>query len=163
MMADTVAAWVAIGSNIGDPVHQVRQALRALSRLPDSRLEACSSLYRNPPMGPQDQPDFINAVARLRTSLQPLALLDVLQAIERLHGRVRHRVWGERTLDLDLILYGARRIQESRLTVPHPGLAERAFVLGPLAEIDPGLEIPGLGAVDALLERVDDAALQRVT
>ncbi|MCS4505175.1 2-amino-4-hydroxy-6-hydroxymethyldihydropteridine pyrophosphokinase [wastewater metagenome] len=161
-MRSSLPAWVAVGSNIGGPVTQVRQAMAALEALPETRLEACSSLYRNPPMGPQDQPDFVNAVVRLRTSLEPLALLDALQAIERAQGRVRHRRWGERTLDLDLVLYGEQRIDHPRLVVPHPGIGERAFVLRPLQEIDPGLDVPGQGVVDALLARVDDAALQRV-
>ncbi len=163
MATERIRAWVALGSNLDDPVAHVRRAFDELSALPGSRLAACSSLYRNPPMGPQDQPDYVNAVVRLETSLSPLRLLDALQAIERDHGRERRRHWGERTLDLDLILYGQRRLAHPRLTVPHPGIRERAFVLVPLAELDARVEVPGHGTVDALLSGVDDAALQRLS
>jgi 2-amino-4-hydroxy-6-hydroxymethyldihydropteridine diphosphokinase len=113
-------------------------------------------------MGPQDQPDYLNAVARLRTGLAPEALLDGLQGIESRHGRVRGRHWGPRTLDLDILLYGDRVLVTSRLRVPHPGIAQRNFVLYPLAEIDSHLEIPGHGRLADLLKRCPRDRLTRL-
>ncbi len=150
MNGDRVSAYLGLGSNLADPPAQLRRALAALARLPDSRLQAVSGLYRSPPMGPPDQPDYVNAVARLDTRLSPLALLDRLQAIERAQGRVRGIHWGPRTLDLDLLLHGRARMRTERLVLPHPGLHERPFVLVPLAEIAPRLVLPG-GAVVAEL------------
>ncbi|MCC7412549.1 MAG: 2-amino-4-hydroxy-6-hydroxymethyldihydropteridine diphosphokinase [Gammaproteobacteria bacterium] len=150
-MSGRVRAYIGLGSNLDDPVAQVRRGAQALARLPDSALVAVSSLYRTPPMGPADQPDFINAVATVDTGLAPEALLDALQAIELAQGRRRTRHWGERTLDLDILLYGDRVIASPRLRVPHPGIARRAFVLAPLAELAPDLCIPAHGGVAALL------------
>lgn len=158
-----VLAAVGIGSNLADPVTQVRTAIAALAILADTELLAASSLYRNPPMGPQDQPDFVNAAALLRTRLQPLALLDRLQEVERQQGRVRDVRWGPRTIDLDLLLYGDQVIDEPRLTTPHPGLHERAFVLYPLAEIaPPGLMVPGRGRVADLVAACSADGLVRL-
>lgn len=128
-------AYIGLGSNLESPVAQVRQALDELGGLPLSTLVAQSSLYATPPVGPQDQPDFINAVAVIKTALSPLALLDQLQALEQRHRRQRLRHWGPRTLDLDLLLYGQQTIERPRLKVPHPYMHERAFVLVPLAEV----------------------------
>jgi 2-amino-4-hydroxy-6-hydroxymethyldihydropteridine diphosphokinase len=155
-------AWVGLGSNLGDPAAQLRSALIRLGRLPQTRLVARSHLYRNPPMGPQDQPDFVNAVARLATRLDPLRLLHELQRIERQAGRVRGRRWGERVLDLDLLLWGDRALNTPELVLPHPGMPERAFVLYPLAELAPGLRVPGYGALGDLLRRVSDSELVRL-
>jgi 2-amino-4-hydroxy-6-hydroxymethyldihydropteridine diphosphokinase len=113
-------------------------------------------------MGPQDQPDYINAAALLETTLGPHALLDALQAVERAHHRVRERHWGPRTLDLDLLTFGSACLADARLTVPHPGLALRAFVVFPLAEIAPELEIPGLPAPGALRDHMDEAGIVRL-
>jgi len=109
-------------------------------------------LFQSPPMGPQDQPDYLNAVALLETELGPERLLDGLQAIEDQHGRLRSRHWGERTLDLDILLYGDRQINTARLTVPHIGLAEREFVLYPLEKIQPELVVPGKGKLTDLIK-----------
>ncbi len=144
-------AYIGLGSNLQGPRRQLEQALDELAALPHSRLLKASGFYLSPPLGPADQPDYLNAVALLETDLAPLALLDRLQALEHAQGRVRTRRWGPRTLDLDLLLYGRRRIDHPRLTVPHPGIDERDFVLKPLAEIAPRLEVPGLGRVEALL------------
>lgn len=147
-------AFVGLGSNLDDPAAQVAAALRALARLPESRLLSQSRRYRNPPMGPADQPDYVNAVAEVETGLDPHALLDALLAVETAQGR--HRTgerWGPRVLDLDLLLYGDRCIEDARLTVPHPGMHERNFVLYPLQEIAPDLQIPGLGSLAALCAR----------
>jgi 2-amino-4-hydroxy-6-hydroxymethyldihydropteridine diphosphokinase len=134
-------AYIGLGSNLDAPIEQVRQALSELDMLPLSRLLASSSLYTSRPVGPQDQPDFINAVAALETLLSPLALLDQLQALEQQHRRRRQRHWGPRTLDLDLLLYSNTLINTPRLRVPHPQMTARAFVLAPLAEIAPSLEL----------------------
>ena len=161
--AGPVTAYVGVGANLDEPRRQVETALVELDGLPATRVARVSSLYRTPPMGPQDQPDYINAVAELETGLGPLALLDELQRLEHLHRRVRgSERWGPRTLDLDLLLYGALTLDEPRLTVPHPGLAQRAFVLVPLAEIAPDLEIPGLGRVRPLREAVSAAGMEKL-
>lgn len=144
-------AYVGLGSNQTDPVDQLRRALLELDLLPRTRLAAQSPLYRSAPVGPPDQPRFINAVAALETALDATALLDGLQAIEQAHGRIRTRRWGPRTLDLDLLLYDDLRRDDPRLTLPHPRLHERAFVLQPLHAIAPDLWIPGHGRVVDLL------------
>jgi len=152
-----VDAYVGIGSNLDSPVSQARQALEELARLPLTQYIAASRLYRSRPVGPQDQPDFINAVALLRTSLSPLALLDQLQALEQRHRRVRRQHWGPRTLDLDLLLYGNERMQLPRLRIPHPELRSRAFVMLPLAELAPQLLLPDGGEIVALAATLADA------
>ncbi|GGX85395.1 2-amino-4-hydroxy-6-hydroxymethyldihydropteridine pyrophosphokinase [Litchfieldella qijiaojingensis] len=135
-------AYIGLGSNLDSPSDQVERALMALDRLPLSQLVARSSLYASRPVGPQDQPDFVNAVAALDTRLSPLALLDQLQALEQRHGRQRLRHWGPRTLDLDLLLYDDSHIDTPRLRVPHPRMVDRGFVLVPLAEVAPTLRLP---------------------
>jgi 2-amino-4-hydroxy-6-hydroxymethyldihydropteridine diphosphokinase len=147
-------AYVALGSNQGDPRAQVERAFADLAALPGSRLVARSRLYVTPPFGPVEQDDFINGVAGLLTQLEPLALLTELRRIEAEHGRVRSLRWGPRTLDLDLLLHGEVRSTDPQLTLPHPGIAERAFVLYPLADIAPELQVPGVGRVADLRERV---------
>lgn len=127
--------YIGLGANVGDPLRQLREAVQALTALPGSRPGPVSPLYRSAPLGPQDQPDFLNAVAVLDTTLAPLELLDALQRIEAAAGRVRDRHWGPRTLDLDLLLYADRQLALPRLTVPHPGIAGRPFVLWPLADL----------------------------
>ncbi len=157
-----VMAWIGLGSNLDDPLRQVNTGLVELDRLPQSRLQACSGLYRSAPMGPQDQPDYINAVASVKTALSAEALLEALQTIEQAHRRIRHEHWGPRTLDLDILLYGDKVIDAPLLRVPHPGLAERNFVLVPLAEIAAQLSVPGLGAVQVLCGAVSNEGLERV-
>lgn len=154
-MAGTVTACIALGSNLEDPREQVRRGFEALATLPQSRLLARSRLYRTSPWGITEQPDFINAAARLETSLTPRALLDALRTIESRAGRVRGVRNGPRVLDLDLLLYGDRIVDEPGLVVPHPRLRERAFVLLPLADVAPELEVPGHGRIRDLLARVD--------
>lgn len=156
-------AYIGIGSNLDDPVGQVRSAITALGQLPDTTVTAVSSLYRSRPVGPQDQPDFTNAVARLETALSAFTLLRHMQSIEDNHGRRREgRRWGPRTLDLDLLLFGDQRINEPDLRVPHPEMTRRGFVLRPLAEIDPEANIPGAGPVRAALENLDTSDLVRL-
>jgi len=149
-----VTAYIGLGSNLQQPIQQVKQALQQLAKIPRTRLMTASALYRSAPLGPADQPDFINAVAALTTRLSPLELLSALQEIERQQGRVREgERWGPRTLDLDLLLYGEQQIHNDRLTVPHPGLGERNFVLYPLSDIaGKDLRIPGLDALGHLLD-----------
>lgn len=149
-MTPLVDVYVGLGSNLEDPIAQVRLALEALGTLPLTERVAASRLYVSRPLGPQDQPDFINAVAHLRTRLSPLALLDQLQALEQRHGRVRRRHWGPRTLDLDLLLYGDECLELPRLRVPHPEMTARSFVLLPLAELSPQLQLPDGRSVAAL-------------
>ncbi|APZ42164.1 2-amino-4-hydroxy-6-hydroxymethyldihydropteridine diphosphokinase [Acidihalobacter ferrooxydans] len=161
-MPERVLAYVGLGSNLQTPEQQLRQALDELARIPRTRLVAQSGLYRNPPMGPVAQPDFVNAAAALETQLPALELLDELQAIEQAHGRVRIERWGPRTLDLDLLLYGDHSIEEPRLRVPHPGLHERPFVLYPLAEIAPELTLPGHGTLSGCLARCSPGSLERI-
>lgn len=127
--------YVGLGANLGDGAAQLRQAVLELDHHPKIEVIACSSLYASAPLGPQDQPDFLNAVCALDCKLEPLALLDLLQAIEQRAGRVRTRRWGPRVLDLDLLLYGALRTHSARLQLPHPELHRRSFVLQPLAEL----------------------------
>ncbi len=135
-------AWIGLGSNLDHPRQQILTALDDLAGLPLTMLSARSSLYGSRPVGPQDQPDFVNAVAVVETRLSPLALLDQLQALEQRHRRVRKRHWGPRTLDLDLLLYDDQVLNLPRLVVPHPWLCERAFVVQPLLEISPELSLP---------------------
>ncbi|HEV7776219.1 MAG TPA: 2-amino-4-hydroxy-6-hydroxymethyldihydropteridine diphosphokinase [Luteibacter sp.] len=151
-----VRAYIALGSNLGDSKRLVRDAMAALGQLPGTRLVASSGLYLTKPWGVTEQPSFVNAVAGVTTTLAPRALLEALLDTERVFGRVRDgERWGPRTLDLDLLLHGDRVLDEDGLSLPHPRLAERAFVLLPLAEIAPTLDIPGLGLVADLLARVD--------
>lgn len=152
--------FVGIGSNLDKPVEQVKQALSALENAAKINRGKTSSLYSSAPMGPQDQPDYINAVVELETDLTAHDLLDELQAIENQQGRVRNRHWGERTLDLDILLYGNKKIMDDRLQIPHPGIADRAFVLYPLFEIAPELEIADLGVVKDLLSSCEKGSLQ---
>lgn len=164
MPIDTVAvrAFVGVGSNLDDPPAQVRAAFTALDNLPQTRVVARSSLYRSAPLGPQDQPEFINAAVELETHLPPEPLLDALQAIETAQGRERTRHWGPRTLDIDLLLYGGQVISTPRLKVPHPGLPQRHFVLYPLTELAPDLEVPGMGKVSQLAAMVEAEGIERV-
>ena len=148
---EIVTSYIGLGSNLDHPKQQIVRALRELDGIELTRCTAYSSLYRSPPLGPQDQPDYINAVARVQTRLAPHALLQSLQAIEQRHGRIRKRHWGPRTLDLDILLYGEQRIDSPDLKVPHPGLQQRSFVLYPLQEIEPELQIPGLGKLSELV------------
>ncbi|MGK0446141.1 MAG: 2-amino-4-hydroxy-6-hydroxymethyldihydropteridine diphosphokinase [Bermanella sp.] len=149
-------AYIGLGANLDQPQQQIEQALIELARLPNTTLISHSSLYHSKPVGPQDQPDYINAVALLDTRLEPLELLDVLQKLEQDHGRLRKRHWGERTLDLDIILMGNKIIESERLTVPHPFAQQRSFVLFPLSEINPNLIFPDGIALEQLLTELDN-------
>jgi 2-amino-4-hydroxy-6-hydroxymethyldihydropteridine diphosphokinase len=155
-------AYVGLGANIGQPETQVLRAIEALAKLPDTRVVATSSLYRSAPVGVGAQPDFVNAVARIDTSLSARALLEELLAAEARFGRTRAFPGAPRTLDLDLLLYGDRVIAEPGLVVPHPRMHERAFVLAPLAEIAPEVAIPGKGRVGTLLAKLGNQKILRI-
>tara|TARA_B110000196_G_scaffold173612_1_gene148985 strand:+ start:1176 stop:1655 length:480 start_codon:yes stop_codon:yes gene_type:complete len=148
--------YIGLGANLDQPQQQLEQALIELAQLPHSELISHSSLYHSKPVGPQDQPDYINAVALIETTLSPLELLDALQQLEQDHGRIRKRHWGERTLDLDIILIDHQVIESERLTVPHPFAQQRSFVLVPLAEIAPQLVFPDGVALEQLLTELDN-------
>jgi 2-amino-4-hydroxy-6-hydroxymethyldihydropteridine diphosphokinase len=153
---DESVAYIGIGSNLDDPERQVQSAVEALARLPHSRLLRASRLFRTPPWGRAEQPAFVNAAAMLATSLSPRELLDALLTIERERGRHRDGTrWGPRVIDLDILLYGDLSVDEDGLRIPHPHIAERAFVLLPLADLDAELCVPGRGRVRDLLDRVD--------
>lgn len=162
-MSATVTAYVGLGANLEGPAAQLRRAFDELAAMPQSQLTARSPLYKSPPLGPPDQPDYINAVAELQTALAPLALLAELRRIEAAHGRVRDGMrLGPRSLDLDLLIYGDVVMRTPELTLPHPGLPERAFVLYPLHDIASALTVPGLGSVQELRARLGAARIERL-
>ena len=157
-----IDSYIGIGSNLDDQLGHVNRAIAELKQLPESRLLASSRLYRSKPLGPADQPDYINAVVKLATELSPHALLDELQSIEQLHQRVRSgQRWGPRTLDLDLLIFGNQSLNDERLVVPHAGLVTRNFVLYPLADVaDHQLDVPGLGTLQQLIDNISDTGLE---
>ncbi|MGC3874801.1 2-amino-4-hydroxy-6-hydroxymethyldihydropteridine diphosphokinase [Halomonas sp. GXIMD04776] len=155
-------AYIGLGSNLDGPRQRVEQAIIALDRLPVTGLLAASACYASKPVGPQDQPDFINAVAWVSTRLSPLALLDQLQALEQQHRRRRLRRWGPRTLDMDLLLFDDLSLDLPRLKIPHPAMHERAFVLFPLAEIAPESMI-GTTQLKNLLLQMEGHDLKRLS
>lgn len=155
-------ACIALGANIGEPLRQIEAGFQALAALPGTRLTSRSSLYRSAPVGYADQPDFINAVALIDTTLEPHALLEALLAIERVNGRVREFPNAPRTLDLDIVLYGDMVIHDPGLTIPHARMLERAFVMLPLAEIAPDMQVPGQGRVRELAARVDAGSIAQL-
>ena len=155
-------AFVGLGSNLDQPERHIARGLRDIEALHDTTLVRSSALYRSAAVGYRDQPDFINAVAEVRTALAPRALLDHLLAIERAHGRVRAFPNAPRTLDLDVILYDEAQHDEEGLKIPHPRMHERAFVVVPLAEIAPDALIPGRGSVRELLSRIDAGSVTRM-
>ena len=155
-----VRAWVGLGANLGDAHQTLKQAVHEIAALPGTQVAATSSLWKSAPIDAQG-PDFFNAVIAVDTTLGPLALLQALQTIEHHHGRLRPYVNAPRTLDLDLLLYGAQTLQVPGLQVPHPRMHQRAFVLLPLHEVAPDIQIPGIGAVKSLIQTVQDQALKR--
>ena len=140
---------------MGSPRQHIDTAMQSLAKLPSTKVTAVSSLYKSKPVGPQDQDDYINAVAQIETGLNALELLDHLQDIENAHGRTRELHWGPRTLDLDILMYGYDIIKKERLTVPHSEMLNRAFVLVPLAEITSDCTIPGAGLIDNYLKKIN--------
>ena len=156
-------AYIGLGSNLQNPIQQITTAIEQLMQLPNSVLHTHSSLYLSRPMGPPDQPAYINAVAWLKTRLHATTLLAELQNIERQHGRLRKTErWGPRTLDLDILVYGNYSIKNQELTIPHPGIKWREFVLYPLHEINKNLMIPGLGSVHRITQRCASNGLTKL-
>jgi 2-amino-4-hydroxy-6-hydroxymethyldihydropteridine diphosphokinase len=155
--------FIGMGGNVGDVASAMQSAMLAIGDLPETQLIACSSLYSSPAHGGIVQADYLNAVLEIQTAASPQALLEALLAIERDHGRDRatEQRWGPRRLDLDILLFGHRIIDESELQIPHPRLAERVFVLAPLAELDKDLTIPGLGALMPLLDDIIHQPIRR--
>ena len=158
----THTAFIALGSNLDDPAAQVNSAMTALEALPLTRVLKCSSLYRSAPVGYLDQPDFINAVVQVETGLAPHALLDAMLALEQARGRTREFANAPRTLDLDLLLYDDRVLHEHGLTLPHPQMHRRAFVLQPLLEIAPECVIPCVGSAADAAKRCIDQQLEKL-
>jgi 2-amino-4-hydroxy-6-hydroxymethyldihydropteridine diphosphokinase len=157
------AAYVGIGSNLDRPADQVQRALAALPQLPQTRLVLQSSLYGSTPLGPAPQPDFVNAVAGLLTQLGAAAFFGALRTLEAALGREPPRVrWGPRRIDLDLLLFDAERLDSAELTLPHPGIVQRNFVLYPLLEVAPELNVPGRGRVAELAARLDPVGIWRL-
>ncbi len=161
----TVPAWIGLGGNLGEVGTAIERALAALAALPGTQVEAHSRLYRSPPWGVLEQPPFVNAVTRIRTGLPAGELLAAMLAIERDAGRRREaeQRWGPRTLDLDLLLYSDASLCLPGLTVPHPRIHQRGFVLVPLAELDADLVVPGQGRVADLLAAMDASAVEALT
>ncbi len=137
--------YIGLGSNIGQPYIQIKEAMQALNALPSTKIVCDSGYYKSRPMGPKDQPDFVNAVVGLQTSLLPDELLEHCQMIEQQQGRVKKRHWGERTIDLDILLYADVEMKTDKLKIPHPGIAQRDFVYLPLLKLNPEIIIPGAG------------------
>jgi len=162
-VTDSNQAYIALGCNLGDRIANLSSAVKALRAHPHCHRLACSSVYETAPMGPQDQPDYLNAVVGLQTELSAFDLLNELQRIENQHGRLRDgERWGPRTLDLDLLLYAEEVIDTPELSVPHPGIAERSFVLLPLSELAPDLVVPNKGAVSNLLDQCRQFDIRRL-
>ncbi|RUO47408.1 2-amino-4-hydroxy-6-hydroxymethyldihydropteridine diphosphokinase [Pseudidiomarina donghaiensis] len=155
--------YIALGANLGNPQQTLRDALHTLAALPQLTHLRASSLYASSPMGPVEQPDYVNAVACAETQLSPLELLDLLQSIEQQFGRQRLVHWGPRTLDLDILLYDQAVINEARLTIPHPGLGERDFVIVPLCELSPNLQLPDGRDIASLYQAMTHHDLQKIT
>lgn len=158
----SAVCYIGLGSNLDNPSEQVERAFEFLRAVPEIRLLSKSSLYSSGPIGPLEQPDYVNAVAKISTTLEARELLRVLKEIERLRGRKRGVRWGPRVLDLDLLLYGEDEIDELHLKVPHPGIAERNFVLLPLMEVAPELVIPGLGRVAEIAVNKREPHISRI-
>ena len=157
-----VKVYIGLGSNLDDPQSQLKRAIIELGMIPSSSITKTSSFYESKPVGPKDQPDYINAVVELDTELTAVVLLDYLQGIENEHGRVRGQKWGARTLDLDILLFGEKIIHDDRLTVPHVEMHKRGFVLFPLDEIAPDCVIPNVGTVNSLLRQVNNLDLAKL-
>ncbi|OOF42496.1 2-amino-4-hydroxy-6-hydroxymethyldihydropteridine diphosphokinase [Rodentibacter rarus] len=157
-----ITAYIALGSNLNTPIEQLNNALKAIENLPQTQLLSVSAFYQSKPLGPQDQPDYVNAVAKIETVLAPLSLLDELQRIENDQGRVRLRRWGERTLDLDILLYGNDIIQHERLTIPHYDMHNRAFVIVPLMDISPDLILPNGKHLAELAKHLGSHSMKKI-
>ncbi len=158
-----VVAYIGLGSNLDTPVEKLQQAKFALDKLDSVTVVATSGLYASPPMGPQDQPDYVNAALAIKTTLEAITLLHEMQAIETQLGRIRTgKRWGPRTVDLDLLLFGQETINRPELIVPHPGLISRSFVLYPLNDIAPDFIVPGFTTIAELMARCPQQGLKKI-
>ena len=155
-------AYIGLGSNLNNPKQQIKNALITLNDSKDVKVIALSSLYQSPPVDRSKQPDYINAVCQVETHLTALELLYVCQSVETKQHRVREKKWGARTIDLDIIIYGVQVVASKQLIIPHPEMMNRAFVLVPLAEIEPDLKVPILGNVQDLIEKLDVSELKKL-
>lgn len=155
--------FIGIGSNLEQPKNQVLKAVEQLKKLPDSEFMSASSLYASQPQGPQDQPDYVNAVVALKTHLLPHELLTALQSLEQQQGKIKVRHWGERVIDLDVLLYDELQLHSDDLVIPHPQMHLRDFVLLPLSEISPKQIIPGQGSVKILLSQLTTSYLKALS
>lgn len=157
-----IDCYIALGSNLNDPLHQVSQAICHIAMIPDSQLLKQSPWYRSKALGPGSQPDYINGVCKLASSLPARALLEALQAIENKQGRVRSERWAARTLDLDILLYGDSTINTRELHIPHPRMDQRNFVLYPLYDIEPGLILPGQRKLSDIIQHCSASELEKL-
>lgn len=159
----TALVYIGLGSNLGNRSSHILRGCKNIDLLDSCRLIQMSSIYETPPMGPQNQADFLNAVCSVHCNVEPLVLLEALKAIEREHGRVASKErWTARPLDLDILLYGQRQVLSSRLCIPHAGITDRSFVLWPLAELDPDLVIPGRGVVSDWRQYCEPAGIRKL-
>ncbi|WP_194757050.1 2-amino-4-hydroxy-6-hydroxymethyldihydropteridine diphosphokinase [Aliidiomarina indica] len=157
-----IRVYLGLGANLGNPKQTLLDVMDELRQADFVSQLSCSSLYASKPMGPQDQPDYVNAVVGFFTELAPIPLLDTLQRIEADFGRVRGRRWGARTLDIDILLYGDQTVNTERLQIPHMGIEQREFVLVPLAEIAPDLDLPSGNSVKSLAQSISHNGLHRI-
>lgn len=155
----SIKAFIGLGSNLSDPLKQINVALDSLSNLPSTEVVRTSSFFGSKPLGPQDQPDFVNAVCQIETDLSPEELLQELQNIEQQQGRVKKRHWGERLIDLDILLYDDLQVSTEHLTIPHSQMHLRDFVLIPLAEIAPNIQIGNVGEINTLIDQLEESYL----
>jgi len=153
-MSDQIA-YIGLGSNLNQPLQQIKNAIEALNALSEVTVIINSGFYTSKPMGPEDQPDFVNAVIEIQTSMNALELLDSCQLIEKNQGRIKTRYWGERSIDLDVLLFSDQKIETDNLIVPHPGICLRDFVYMPLLKINPEIEIPGEGLLKDIVQSTD--------
>ncbi len=155
-------AYIGLGSNLNNPKQQIKNALIALNTTQDVKVVALSSLYQSKPIDGSNQPDYINVMCQVNTHLTALELWYVCQNIENKQHRVREKKWGARTIDLDIILYGAQVIVSKQLIIPHPEMMNRVFVLVPLAELEPDLKVPVLGDISVLIDKLDVSELKKL-
>ena len=156
-------AYIGLGSNMHSPIKQIKSAIKLIEEIASTEITDVSSLYKSKPVGPQDQDDYINAVVKIETELMPYELLERIQEIEKQHGRIRGERWGPRVIDLDILMFGNKIMTDQKLTIPHPEIHNRSFVLVPLAEIDSDCEIPGKGLISDLLATIDTVSYTHLT
>ena len=157
-----IEAYIGLGSNLENPAHQIKTAIEELDQKQHTQVLAVSSFYQSPPMGPSDQPDYINAAVKIQTWLSPFQLLELTQSIERSHGRVPTETWGPRVIDLDILLYGRLSLHTDSLIIPHVGIKNRDFVLKPLLDLEPQLQLPCGSKVELLFSTLRNVNLTKI-